>query len=93
MLANRVLPKSQLDLIFSGELDAIPFPVADGEGKDIKQFTIGKKLESIRRNYPEESKRFKGKRSTKTPGKAEIIFLDPPDGAFLTKEQRQYREE
>ena len=79
IVGKPVLPKSQLDLIFSDSLIQFHFLSLTVKEKILKQFTIGKKLESIRRNYPEESKRFKDKKTTKTPGKAEVIFLESPD--------------
>lgn len=84
IVGKPVLPKSQLDLLLNGKLDAIPFPVSNRDGEDVKLFTIDKNLESIRHN----SKKFR-KLAKPTPSrKNKLYMLEDPPAEFMIKKKR-----
>jgi integrase len=81
IVEKTAIPKKNLDLIFSGDLNAIPFSVCNREGNDVKDFIINKDIESIKNNYEKESKKLKSKVTPKS--KATLHLLEDPPGAFL----------
>jgi hypothetical protein len=65
IVGKPAIPQSQLDLLSSGKLDAIPLAVSNHEGEDVKLFIINKDLESIRNNSKKVKKLAKGTTSGK----------------------------
>jgi integrase len=83
LVGKPIITKKNLDLIFSGELDAIPLSVSNREGEDVKHFTINKEIESIKNNYEEESKKLKP--TLKSKGKSKLYILEDPPQEFMNK--------
>ena len=86
LVGKPVIPKKNLDLIFSGDLNAIPLSVSNREGNDVKDFIINKDIESIKNNYEEESKKIKPKLASK--GKSKLYVLEDPPEGFRTGKKK-----
>jgi integrase len=78
-----VIPKENLDLVFSGKFNSIPFPVSNRYGKDIKNFHISKDLESIKNNHDKEAMRTNKLLKPVEKGKNIVHFLKDPPEEFL----------
>jgi integrase len=83
IVGKPAIPQSQLDLLLSGKLDAIPLAVSNHEGEDVKLFIINKDLESVRNNSKKVKKLAKGT----TSGKNKLYVLEDPPEAFRTKKK------
>ncbi|MFI5423500.1 MAG: hypothetical protein ACHQXG_01795 [Nitrososphaerales archaeon] len=86
IVGKPAVPPSQIDLVRSGQLDAIPLSISNRQGEDTKDFVIHNDIESIKNN-PIKINLSKNKLKSKS----KLYNLEDPPNAFLQSQSKMKR--
>jgi hypothetical protein len=87
IVGKPAVPKSQIDLIRRGELEAIPLSVSNRQGEDTKDFVIHNEIETIKNNPI----KIKLSKSKKSKSKSNLYRLEDPPNAFNLAQSKKRR--